>query len=241
MIPKKDITRMKFLAGIITEEIDELFSEENLIDSASSIKGERIIATLDDFGNDESLPPKSLIHNVAVKYGVGYAIEKYPEGKAIIFFNKLNSNSQIALKLYNKYMNDYSSLSKKEHEKLGGFFGYGDGEILDFVSNLDNEFSYNKETLQPQTIFQNIGDIYMLTQDIPPDIKYNPKLAPVIKKGDRFKIREIEINPINTFWMVYVDSIDYPEKLYSDFRIIPPNKPADRYADFVYKHMKKIK
>jgi len=223
----------------ILKEIKDILSDNALEEEASSIQGKRIIATIDDFESGITFPSENVIKNIANKYNVGYNIKKYPANQAIIFYNKSNSKSKEAIDLYNRYMTDYSSLSNKDHISLGKYFGYSNEDIKDFIKdiNSDDTFINNKKVLPPQTIFQ-VNKTYELIQDIPQNIKFNINLAPVIKKGDRFKITKIEPNPTNQFWVVYLNAINYPEKQYLDFRITPPNIPSDKYDRFVFKNLK---
>ena len=226
----------KYLAeGRLFEE--EMLDIESLETEASSIKGDRIIATIDDFESGVTFPPKNIISSIANKYNVGYIIKKYPNNQSIIFYNKSNSNSKQAINLYNNYMTDYSSLSNNEHISLVKFFGYDDESIEGFIDGLGDEITINTIPLEPQTIFQ-VGKIYELTQDIPQDIKFLSDISPVEKKGDKFKVTKISINPTNEWWVVDVDAINYPEKKYLDFRIEPPNIPSDKYDKFVYQNIK---
>ena len=215
------------------EIIDKYVEEE-----ASSIQGDRIIATIDDFDSGMNFPPKDIIQSIAKKYDVGYIIKKYPQNKAIIFYNKSNPNSNSAIELYNRYMTNYDSLSNEDHTNLGKFFGYDDESIEGFIDGLeDNEFTVNTNSLEPQTIFQ-IGKTYELMQDIPNGIKFLDNMSPVIKKGDRMRVTEISPNPTNQFWMVSVDALNYPAKEYLDFRIVPPNNSSDKYDAFVFQNIK---
>ncbi len=222
----------------ILKEITELQNE--LETEASSIQGKRIIATLDDFESLITFPKESVIRNIANKYNVGYLIKKYPTNQSIIFYNKSHPNSKQAIDLYNRYMTDYNSLSNNEHFLLGTFFGYSRDEIKDFIDEKDKVISINKNILPPQNIFQ-VGKTYELTQDIPQNIKFIPALSPVEKQGDKFKVVDIYPNPTNEWWVIDVDSITYPEKKYLDFRIQPPNIPADKYDKFVYQNLNKTK
>lgn len=226
----------------ILKEIKDILSDKNLEQEASSIQGKRIIATIDDFESRMIFPSESIIKDIANKYNVGYIIKKYPFNQAIIFYNKSNPKSKEAIDLYNRYMTDYSLLSNKDHISLGKYFGYSNENIKDFIKDINNDdvFTVNKKVLPPQTLFQ-VGKTYELLQDIPQNIKFNIDLVPVIKKGDKFKVTEIEPNPTNQFWMVYLDVINYPEKQGIDFRIIPPNIPSDKYEKFVFKNLKEIK
>lgn len=225
----------------ILKEIKDIVSNEVLEQEASSIQGKRIIATIDDFESGIIFPSESIIKDIANKYNVGYIIKKYPANQAIIFYNKSNPKSKEAIDLYNRYMTNYSSLSNKDHISLGKYFGYSNESIKNFIEdiNSDSNFTVNKEVLSPQTVFQ-VGKTYELIQDIPQNIKFNINLVPVIKKGDKFKVTKIEPNPTNQFWMVYLDSINYPNKQYLDFRIVPPNIPSDKYEKFVFKNLKEI-
>lgn len=243
--------RMQLLAGIITESqykqalsesefYGEVITVDDLEEEASSIKGKRIIATVDNFENFAKFPPENTIKNVADKYNVGYMVKVYPRNSSIIFFNNSNPKSKEAISLYNRYMTDYNSLSNKEHIQLGKFFDYDNEDIKSFIEDLSDELKTNQNTLPPQTIFQ-LNQEYELIQDIPSDIKYSPNSSPVIKKGDRFTVTKIEPNPTNQFWMVYLNSSTYPEKKYLDFRIVPPKKPSDKYDKFVFNNLKQIK
>jgi len=225
----------------ILKEIKDILSNEVLEQEASSIQGKRIIATIDDFESGIIFPSESIIKDIANKYNVGYIIKKYPSNQAIIFYNKSNPKSKEAIDLYNRYMTDYSSLSNKDHISLGKYFGYSNESIKNFIEdiNSDSVFTVNKEVLSPQTIFQ-VGKTYELLQDIPQDIKFISDTSPVEKKGDKFKVTKIEPNPTNQFWVIYLDSINYPEKKYLDFRIEPPNIPSDKYDKFVFKNLKEI-
>jgi hypothetical protein len=223
----------------ILKEIKDIVSNEVLEQEASSIQGKRIIATIDDFESGIIFPSESIIKDIANKYNVGYTIKKYPVNQAIIFYNKSNPKSKEAIDLYNRYMTNYSSLSNKDHISLGKYFGYSNESIKDFIKDINSDITFNKEVLSPQTVFQ-VGKTYELIQDIPQNIKFNIDLVPVIKKGDKFKVTEIEPNPTNQFWLVYLDSINYPEKQDLDFRIIPPNIPSDKYEKFVFKNLKEI-
>jgi hypothetical protein len=220
------------LKNLLLEVIDKYVEEE-----ASSIQGDRIIATVDDFENGMSFPPKNVISNIADKHDVGYIVKKYPKNQAIIFYNKSNPNSKYAIELYNRYMGDFDSLSNEEHTSLGKFFGYDDESIEGFIDGLEgDEFAVNTNSLKPQTIFQ-IGKTYELMQDIPNGIKFLDNMSPVIKKGDRMRVTDISPNPTNQFWMVSVDALNYPEKEYLDFRIVPPNNPSDKYDAFVFQNI----
>lgn len=243
--------RMQMLAGIITEiqykqvlSERELYGEvitvDDLEEEASSIKGKRIIATVDNFENLSKFPPENTIKNIADKYNVGYVVKVYPQNSSIIFLNNSTPKSKDALSLYNRYMTDYNSLSNKEHTQLGKFFGYSNEDIKSFIEDLSDELTFNQDILPPQTIF-NLNQEYELTQDIPAHIEYNPNTSPVIKKGDKFTVTKIEPNPLNKFWMVYLNSSTYPEKKYLDFRIVPPKKPSDKYDKFVFDNLKQIK
>ena len=97
------------LKNLLLEIIDKYVEEE-----ASSIQGDRIIATIDDFDSGMNFPPKDIIQSIAKKYDVGYIIKKYPQNKAIIFYNKSNPNSNSAIELYNRYMTNYDSLSNED-------------------------------------------------------------------------------------------------------------------------------
>jgi hypothetical protein len=217
---------------------EETVSTEELVNLASSIQGERIISTIDDFESYLIFPPKDVIEKIADEYNVGYFIKKYPENQSIIFYNKSHPKSKQAINLYNNYMEDFSSLTNDDHALLGTFFGYSNDAIKDFIDDQGEEIpTFNKNSLQPQKIFQ-VGKTYELTQDIPQNIKYNPNLSPVGKSGDKFKVTDISPNPTNEWWVIDVDSITYPEREYLDFRIEPHNVNMDKYDKFVFKNLK---
>ena len=149
----------KYLAeGKLLKE-EELFSNRELVDSASSIEGDRIIATTDDFGDDSQLPPESTIETIAIENNVGYLIKKYSGSKAVIFYSKSNPLAKKAVGLYNKYMKDYSSVSNEEHIMLGGFFGYDSKEVQDWVDDLTPKANVGKQKLKPQSLFQSGGGL----------------------------------------------------------------------------------
>ncbi len=220
----------------LLKEVTKTIDLKSLEQEASSIQGERIIATIDDFGDYMAFPSDDILEKIATKYNVGYSVKVYPKDKAIIFYNKSNPNTKKALNLYNKYMTDYS-LSNDEHISLGSFFGYSDEAITDFIQGINSDITFNKDILKQQTLFKK-DEVYTLINDIPSDIKFSTTFAPVIKKGDKFKVTSIEPNPTNQWWVVSVNALNYPEKKYLDFRIEPPNKPNDKYDKFVFQNIK---
>ena len=113
----------------------------DIIDVAKSIKGDRIIGSYETAG--EFFPfNKKDISDVANKFNLKFKILKFPkypkESEGVIFYKSV-PNIDYILNIYLKYQRNggqAEKLTKKENTILGKAFGFSEDEIKNFLKNI---------------------------------------------------------------------------------------------------------
>ena len=128
--------------------------QENLIQTAKSIKGKRIIGSSETYGNLD-LPKESFVKGIAEKYNLGYIILQKPEfskgNEAVILYNKTAPNIRDIIKIYIKYQKlegQAEKLTKEENIILGNAFGLPAYEIKAFINDVFPKYTEEQKKKQ---------------------------------------------------------------------------------------------